>query len=137
MTDTRKEFEEAMKVLPEFRLGDFYVFSGMSLQWKSWQACQSLNDKRIQQLLALIAKKDEALQEITTLHGSTTNFGVARYIATNALAIKPENVELVEVGYISDDGQEVFLTMGMPIDADTCGVPVDNLYTIKKTKEST
>lgn len=133
MNYTRKEFQEEMSE-NDYGVSNFVVVNG-KYQWPQteeayqvWQACQSINDKRIQQLLAVIAKKDLYLGKIAT---ELVSIDKAELAAIEAIAIKPENVELVEVGYISYDGQEVFLTMGMPIDADTCGVPVDNLYTIK------
>lgn len=124
MTDTRKEFEEwfenmyGKKPMPIPRNGDdphesVYMTMFADGASRSWQACQSLNDKRIQQLLAVIAKKDEALQiAIEYQEGACQYFHDAmagykeqeheRYRddlkeTKSALAIKPENVELVEV----------------------------------------
>lgn len=103
MTDTRKEFEE-------WFLSQYGVhFKYAELQFDhapetnfAWKACQSLNDKRIQQLLAVIAKKDEALKlsaavfsgEISDKSGMIKSLEILR----DSLSIKPENVELVEVG---------------------------------------
>ena len=73
MTETRKDFEEwferqyGKKPMPSPKNGDephtnTYMTMFADGADKGWQACQSLNDKRIQQLLAVIAVKDKALK---------------------------------------------------------------------------
>ena len=169
MTDTRKEFGDWIRNFNLDSSSNYY-----RVAYESWQACQSLNDKRnkewesalnaaleekaqakqdeetankrIEQLLAVIELQRHALQSAVDCGmvpiSSAKEGGAARYSQQvivadkirEALALQPADVELSDIGYISEDGEEVFLTMGLPLDAETCGVPVTKLYTIK-TKE--
>jgi hypothetical protein len=106
MTDTRKEFEEwferqyGKKPIPSPKNGDkphtnTYMTMFADGADKGWQACQSLNDKRIQQLLAVIELQREALDWIAD-NDDSSNY-VCEKRAREALAIKQEDVELVEV----------------------------------------
>ena len=135
MTETRKEFEQEMRFSEEFRDGSIYRFSFMTEAWRSWQACQSLNDKRIEQLLAVIAKKDEALQEIACMGCGCDSWEYCRNnhgdIADEALALQPADVELVEIGEariidINGTGTFVWKKGNMPALAEN-----PKLYTIK------
>jgi hypothetical protein len=112
MTDTRKDFEE-WKVERDIQTNNSPI-----MPFEIWQSCQSLNDKRIQHLLAVIAKKDESLRKIARDAQSRAH---AEQIADEAIAIKPQDVELVEVD---------------PADYDAMSLISDGtkLYTIK-TKE--
>lgn len=105
MTETRKEFEEWYlkeygNDISEYFINERYLHEMVHMQYMGWQACKSINDKRIGQLLAVIAKKDEALKlsaavfsgEISDKSGMIKSLEILR----EALAIKPENVELVE-----------------------------------------
>lgn len=120
MTDTRKDFEEWYlkeygNYISEYFINDRYLHEMVHMQYMGWQACQSLNDKRIQQLLAVIAVKDDAINGLlnsvengTWCYESSECGDDGTYIgnavsqdsdevknAESALAIKPENVELV------------------------------------------
>lgn len=111
MTDTRKEFEDWHKQQWSFSEDkylrgefDLYYDARVQVDYEQWQAaCQSLNDKRIQQLLAVIAKKDEALIKACEL---IDKFSLQVYngsdclMVYDAVELQPADVELVEVGFI-------------------------------------
>lgn len=128
MTDTRKEFEQF--VLDNMRTDAPNFINERRFAEKSWQACQSLYDKRVQRLLAVIAKKDSALRELRASLDPEDFMGGISMLdhIDKALAIKPENVELVEVGYVDQFGN--YEHSAEP-DQWTHG---DTVYTIK-TKE--
>ena len=147
MTDTRKEFERAVSNLGWAfdYIGDGQ-YGSHTIQFanKLWQACQSLNDKRIEQLLAVIAKKDEALQAAVDCGmvpiSSAKEGGAARHsqqviIADKireALALHPADVEMVESGYLDEfDNFEKSIKPWMQEEPNVTWQPV---YTIK-TKE--
>ena len=96
MTDTRKEFEEWLRICPL----NLTPSEQQAAQF-AWQACQSLNDKRIQQLLAVIAVKDKALKlmhkafDDGDYKDGTESYAIQK--CEDSLAIKPQDVELVEV----------------------------------------
>lgn len=101
MTDTRKEFEEWFWSAGIGGRGELIISE------KSWQACKSLNDKRIQQLLAVIAVHKDALKaaqnaideyEYTGTNEVSEKYIIAERLCAEAIAINPEDVELVEVG---------------------------------------
>lgn len=131
MTDTRKEFQEWYAK---------YIFKGSdNYDWnfESWQACQSLNDKRIEQLLAVIAKKDDALIKACEI---IEKFSLQVYNGSDCLRVyesvelQPADVELVEVGYIDDFGNfENSLKPWMKDEPNIEWIPT---YTIK-TKANT
>lgn len=132
MTDTRKEFEQF--VLDNMRTDAPNFINERRFAEKSWQACQSINDKRIQQLLAVIEKKDEALMlqashmEMYSLQISHAN-DYAKI--TKAIDLKPEDVGLVEVGDADFDKPAGTVNLDIyNIDFDG----MHKLYTIK-TKE--
>lgn len=146
MTDTRKEFEEwfesqyGKKPMPSPKNGDephtnTYMTMFADGANKGWQACQSLNDKRIQQLLAVIEKKDEALKLLLEFKGmiEERSGDYETNKASEALAIKPGDVELVEVGELNVVGNEVG-TGCIPYIQITNHSNLGKLYTIK-TKE--
>lgn len=141
MTDTRKEFEE-------WFLSQYGVhFKYAELQFDhapetnfAWQACQSLNDKRIQQLLAVIEVQREALLSLDIIeHDGGIGVGlvdcVMRSDVESAIAIKPENVELVEVAtFVEDKMMPVSFNAGMWdfIESPPEGYALGSkLYTIK------
>ena len=112
MTETRKDFEEwferqyGKKPMPSPKNGDephtnTYMTMFADGADKGWQACQSLNDKRIQQLLAVIAVKDKALKlmhkafDDGDYKDGTESYAIQK--CEDSLAIKPQDVELVEV----------------------------------------
>ena len=109
MSDTRREFERAVSNLGWAfdYIGDGQ-YGSHTIQFanKLWQACQSLNDQRIEQLLAVIAKKDEALQEIACMGCGCDSWEYCRNnhgdIADEALALQPSDVELSVYGYVSN-----------------------------------
>lgn len=90
MTDTRKEFEELLHPICHTHddVTSYYHV------WFFYQACQQLNDKRIADLLAVIAKKDEALQVIVK---ETHHDLWQGELAKQAFSIQPSDVELVEL----------------------------------------
>ena len=104
MTDTRKEFERAVSNLGWAfdYIGDGQ-YGSHTIQFanKLWQACQSLNDKRIEQLLAVIAKKDEALSAVDDLiehqycgsKDAMTDLQIACDMTHEALALQPEETK--------------------------------------------
>jgi hypothetical protein len=103
MTDTRKEFEEWLRICPL----NLTPSEQQAAQF-AWQACQSINDKRIQQLLALVEKKNEALMlqashmEMYSLQISHAN-DYAKI--TSAIDLEPEDVELVEYAEMWNHGE--------------------------------
>lgn len=110
MTDTRKEFERAVSNLGWAfdYIGDGQ-YGSHTIQFanKLWQACQSLNDKRIEQMLAVIAKKDEALKACSDAMEYMSEYDIPLTLAEDtekALALQPSDVELVEVGRWVDEG---------------------------------
>lgn len=75
------------------------------------------------ELLAANQVMREALQEITTLHGSTMNFGVARHMADNAIKSSGE-VTLLQSNI--EDNKTVLLINALLV------YPLDSkLYTIQ------
>lgn len=144
MTDTRKDFEDWF--LSQY--GVHYKYAEIQFDHApetkiAWQACQSLNDKRIQQLLAVIAKKDEAINAMLKVAYSLPPTTEAEHAIRNkevhdateglkqAIAIKPQDVELVEVGEADFDKPAGTVNLDIyNIDFDG----LHNLYTIK-TKE--
>lgn len=156
MTDTRKEFEEwfegqyGKKPMPSPKNGDephtnTYMTMFADGADKGWKACQSLNDKRIQQLMAVIELKDTALANaiVADRFCAETNISdehrqakadahhEAILSVEAALAIKPEDVELVEVGEADFDKPTGTVNLDIyNIDFDG----MHKLYTIK-TKE--
>lgn len=134
MTDTRKDFEKWWNIEKKNPIPDYGQESlTYDIAFHGWQACQSLNDKRIQQLLAVIAKKDEAFRliESSSMQIEVERSSISK-CAANALAIKPENVELVEVGTV--DSQSTYLdeVLFSP-DANTSRVEVGTkLYALQK-----
>lgn len=126
MTDTRKEFEEWF--LHQYGVHFKYAevqFDHAQETKLAWQACQQLNDKRIADLLAVIAKKDEALIKACEL---IEKFSLQVYngsdclMVYDAVELQPADVELVEVGTIS--GGDIF------IHSDLAGSD-RRIYTIK------
>jgi len=125
MTDTRKEFQKWWNIEKKNPIPDYGQESlTYDIAFHGWQACQSLNDKRIQQLLAVIDVQREALRKICR---DADSRAYAEQIADESLAIKPENVELVEVGSIRHTGTGSIYLGGF-IDELKDGQPV---YTIK------
>lgn len=107
MTDTRKEFD------------DYFVSSNplesmveyeKEVAMESWQACQQLNDKRIADLLAVIELQRDALQKLydtqngCPLHKYEDDWNEAMRLTSEALAITPESVELVEFACTIENG---------------------------------
>lgn len=142
MTDTRTDFETwALSDEGSYHKSELrksaegeYALPATRIASESWQACQSLNDNRIQQLLAVIEKKDEALMlqsshiEMYSLQISHAN-DYAKI--TKAIDLKPEDVELVEVGEADFDKPAGTVNLDIyNIDFDG----MHKLYTIK-TKE--
>lgn len=130
MTDTRKEFER-------FMIANSIAADDENNGLVIWQSCQSLNDKRIEQLLAVIAKKDEALIKACEL---IEKFSLQVYNGSDCLKVydavelQPSDVELVEVGYIDDFGNfENSLKPWMKDEPNIEWIPT---YTIK-TKANT
>ena len=106
MDKSRKEFEEwigGSGTLNTDKDGN-YLYGPAYSAWNTWQACQSLNDKRIQQLLAVIAVKDKALKlmheafDDGDYKDGTESYAIQK--CEDSLAIKPEDVELVEVTHL-------------------------------------
>ena len=102
MTDTRKEFERAVSNLGWAfdYIGDGQ-YGSHTIQFanKLWQACQYLNDKRIEQLLAVIEAKDAALQSISRYGQSKAEIDL---MIDEALALQSSDVELSVYGYVSN-----------------------------------
>ena len=120
MTDTRKELQEWLRICPL----NFTPSEHQAAQ-SSWHACQAINDKRIQQLLAVIELQREALRKICR---DADSRAYAEQIADEALAIKPEDVELVEVGEADFDKPAGTVNLDIyNIDFDG----LHKLYTIK------
>lgn len=108
MTDTRKEFEDLSgystnQLQRANNHSDLpngtYIYDYVESSWQSWQACQQLNDKRIADLLALVAKKDEALRIFScpvNAGYSSDNYYEQELddIAEKALALTVDDVEL-------------------------------------------
>jgi hypothetical protein len=69
-----------------------------------WQAATAQQQETINNLLAVIAKKDEALQYFVNSSGAEPSLSVAFTKAEQALALTPENVRLVEVGDVETLG---------------------------------
>ena len=126
MTDARKYIEEKFDQFFEFDTDDRSAVTSAS--------CRFFAEHCIEQLMAVIAKKDDALIKACEL---IEKFSLHVYNGSDCLMVyeavelQPSDVELSDIGYISEDGAEVFLTKGLQIDAETCGVPVTKLYTIK------
>lgn len=144
MTDIRKEFEEWF--LNQYGVHYKHAqhqFDHAPETFLAWQACQSLNDKRINDLLAVIKAKDEALQiAIEYQHEACQYFhdSMAGYKeheheryredlkeTKEALAIKPGDVELQSVGRVINDRSGVH-TIGKEMYTLSSGTL---LYTIK------
>lgn len=96
---------------------------------------QNADDKRIQQLLAVIAVKDKALKlmheafDDGDYKDGTESYAIQK--CEDSLATKPEDVELVEVGEADFDKPAGTVNLDIyNIDFDG----LHNLYTIK-TKE--
>lgn len=130
MTDTRKDFEEWARLFMD--KNERAPFSN-----EIWQACQSLNDKRIEQLLAVIAKKDEALIKACEL---IEKFSLQVYNGSDCLMVyesvelQPADVELVEVGKVKEERladwmPNTELSVEYNYDGFNAG---DKLYTIKQ-----
>lgn len=98
MTDTRKYIEEQFDQFFEFDTDDRSTVTSAS--------CRFFAEHCIEQLLAVIAKKDEAITHALREHGGFTIKGETERICRDALAIKPENVGLVECGVI-DQGSMI------------------------------
>lgn len=164
MTDTRKDFEDwyagGFSPKPDFTMisKNHYKDDDVDTAYWSWQACQSLNDKRIQQLLAVIELQRQAINQaindmavsvgmVMLDGGMPTKEQTQKVIDISkpdsdigklkqALAIKPEDVELVEVGYVKEEKiadwmPSAELSVEYNYDGFNAG---DKLYTIK-TKE--
>jgi hypothetical protein len=58
-----------------------------------WQAATALHQETINNLLAVISKKDDALQYFVNSSGAEPSLSVAFTKAEQALAITPENVK--------------------------------------------
>lgn len=141
MTDTRKEFEQF--VLDNMRTDAPNFINERRFAEKSWQACQQLNDKRIQQLLAVIELKDTALANVIVADRFCAETNIsdehrqakadahheAILSVEAALAIKPEDVELVEVGKVREIGGSLFASQYSPNNGVKVG---DIVYTIKQ-----
>lgn len=124
MTDTRKYIEEQFDQFFEFDTDDRSTVTSAS--------CRFFAEHCIEQLLAVIAVKDEALKlsaavfsgEISDKSGMIKSLELLR----EALAIKPENVELVEVGKVKEVGGSLFACQYSPDNGVRIG---DILLTIK------
>ena len=145
MTDTRKEFEEFFNTHRTTPATTYEMIE------RSWHACQSLNDKRIEQLLAVIAKKDDALSAVDDLiehqycgsKDAMTDLQIACDMTHESLALQPADVELVEVGdfNVNDQSEWGFDPYGNTREhydrtVKNVGVGTHKLYTIK-TKANT
>ena len=122
MTDTRKYIEEQFDQFFEFDTDDRSTVTSAS--------CRFFAEHCIEQLLAVIAKKDEALVEL--INNAKLNRWESED-AAEALAMQPADVELVEVGVVDwdyDQGgmatcQYANITQSFKIK------PATKLYTIK------
>lgn len=94
-----------------------YLYDSTKAHWETWCECQKLNDARItsleshnRELLAVIAAKDEALQEVINVFETPDHPGICDTVwvtgnrpetlydcARDALAIKPGDIALIEV----------------------------------------
>lgn len=145
MDDTRKWFEyffnsKEMRDSSGAIKQGWIDFIGSGKAYEIWKACQSLNDKRIQQLLAVIEAQRKALLSLDIIeHDGGIGVGlvdcVMRSDVESAIAIKPENVELVEVGDFAIHEDKVgtrYPSQRMAYGYDEFKIgEINKLYTIK------
>lgn len=125
MTDVRQEFQKWWNIEKKNPIPDYGQESlTYDITFHGWKACQSLNDKRIADLLAVIEVQREYIKEIKDITLCT----MTEDIAFEALAIKPENVEFVEVGKVKEVGGSLFACQYSPDNGVRVG---DSVYTIK------
>lgn len=143
MTDVIKDFKEWYAKLPAPYKEDFMNSPALG-EWAAkgfnagHRACQQLNDKRIADLLAVIERKDAAINAMLKVAYALPPTTEAEHAIRSrevhdateglkeALAISPESVELVEVGKIAHDIIEWHL------DGCTKEVLQSNLYIVKQ-----
>lgn len=129
MTDTRKYIDEQFEKFFEFETPDQSTVASVS--------CKLFAEYCIQQLLAVIELQRQALQfyadgghwDYNDTLTKETYLNDKGERATEALAIKPEDVELVESGYLDEfDNFEKSLKPWMQEEPNVTWQPV---YTIK------
>lgn len=150
MTDVRQEFQKWWNIEKKNPIPDYGQESlTYDIAFHGWQACQSLNDKRIQQLLAVIELQNDALKAADKFISNGIDLGYIRMpdadtpdpahktpsIVKNAISIKPENVELVEVGDFAIHEDKVgtrYPSQRMAYGYDEFKIgEINKLYTIK------
>jgi hypothetical protein len=142
MREMIKDFESWYSKLPAPYKEDFMNTPALG-EWAAkgfnagHKACQSINDNRIQQLLAVIELQRQALiaaqnaideYDYTGTKEMSDKYIIAERLCAEAVAIKPQDVELVEVGEADFDKPAGTVNLDIyNIDFDG----IHKLYTIK------
>lgn len=113
--------------------GPFTDESPIQFAWESWQVCQKINDKIIADLKAMVAIHREELQHVHDELLKDNWRGDVKESISDTLALKPGDVELVEVGQVVEDRLAAWTTPYLKTEFNFDGfIAGDKLYLLKQ-----